>query len=524
MNICKGLFLLAWSVFSSVAYPQEAESIPVSHYFSFHNPLYLELRVPFSEIVAFSKIPQTRHALFDIPGDHDADDSNTEADPVADYKTSFPHKTQPNISRFEKAILTAYLEKPDDVVLAKFLALYHLNKSLLRKTGGEAVRHTVIAQYFLNRALDLGGRSAWLRDALAKTDGKINSLISRESADEDYAANLEDGHAAHQYFRTAFFDNHEENRYSAVEKLFSDFASHPKNLFTNVYLTTSGVWVGGEAIYEDPTVLYNFVIASYFSVRSRVLAEEAEVLWREDPEHNKRFRLATFVGGWTVPARRWLAKLHGDAAAIKSLDAEHNKWLAINPEFHSGPVGLLMFEEKENFAEGFAAYELGRKYCFDIVSNNLTCTNWPYASHNILAFILGEVDFYLKAGLVDEARNILTVRHIPIDILGGDFQYWDLGREAWIHREDNLERIAELYANDDPSDDPTNFLLNEHKWGPSTINCQGCHQRQGKVWPEGEVERVLSIVDEFPPIGEGKWPTVSTTWYGSSQKVHLNRP
>jgi hypothetical protein len=441
----------------------------------------------------------------------------TVSDPASDYETYIPHKTQPKISRFEKLILAAYLKKTNDVSLAQFLAVYHLNQSLLRRKDGKAVGHTIIAQYFLNRSLDLGGDRRWVRKALAETDKELNELIARGHANDNAAENADENHAAHKYFRTAFFGNHEENRYISVEKLMDDFASHPNNMLTNTYLTTANIWVGGEAGYDDPTILYSFVLSSYFSVRARTLAEGVEELWREDPVYNKRFRLATLIGGWTVPARRWLAKLHEDHQAVKLLDAEHRKWLEINTAFTSVPVGLMLFDEKENFDEGFAAWEAGRRHCEE-APPNLSCINWPRSSFNILSFVLGEVDFFLKAGQLEQAKTLLSWRFIPIDIFADSFAVWDLGRDAWEHRENNLESIAELYQNDNPNDDPTHFLLKQHKWGPNTITCQVCHQRQSKVWPEGEVDRVFSIADEFPPIGSGNWPEVSTTWYGSVKR------
>lgn len=458
-----------------------------------------------------------RNVLYGTAGRLEALSNATVSDPVADYETYIPHKTQPKISRFEKVILAAYLEKPNDSSLAQLLALYHLNKSLLRRKGGEAVGHTIIAQYFLNRSLDLGDDPRWVRKALSKTDGELKQLIARGRATHNEASDAEDDHAAHEYFRTAFFDNHEENRYVAVKMLLDDFVSYPNNTLTNTYLTTANIWVGGEAGYDDPTILYSFVLSSYFSVRARTLAERVEMRWREDPMRNERFRLATLIGGWTVPARRWLAKLQEDQPAVALLDAEHREWLQINRAFHSVPVGLMLFEEKENFVEAFAAWEAGRTHCEE-APLNLSCINWPRSSFNILSFVLGEVDFFLKAGQLEQARTLLSWRFIPIDIFAESFALWDLGRDAWKHRENNLERIAELYQNDDPNDDPAHFLLKQHKWGPGTITCQTCHQRQSKVWPEGEVDRVLSIADEFPPIGSGNWPEVSTTWYGSVKR------
>jgi len=438
-------------------------------------------------------------------------------DPLSDYETFIPRSTQPQISRGEKRLVKAYLDNIDNAGLAQLLALYHLSRSLLRYSDGDAVKHTILAQYFLRRSQDLGSDRRWIRDSLQATEVRLQLLSFFRSFTNDAQANADEYHPAHEYFRETFFNNHEGNRFIALEKLLDDYFEHPENTLTNTYLTTVNIWMGGEANYDDPTILYHFVMSSYFSVRARDLAEQREILWRQNPATNTRFRLATLIGGWTVPARRWLAKLQGDVAAVASLDNEHNQWLAINTAFTSVPVGLMLFPENDRFDEGFAGWEAGRNYCDKVSPTDLSCINWPRASFNILSFILSEADFFLKKGDVATARTLLSLRNLPIPIFAESFAVWDLGREAWEHREQNAEKIAALYQNDNPADDPTNFLLKKHQWGPQAIVCQVCHQRQSKQWPEGEVERVLTQTDEIPPIGEGNWPAVSTTWYGSSK-------
>ncbi|GGO83300.1 hypothetical protein GCM10011348_26740 [Marinobacterium nitratireducens] len=442
--------------------------------------------------------------------------------PLYDYETQVPRATQPDISRREKRLLGAYLDRVDHAGLAQLLALYHLKRSLLRDSGGQAIKHTILAQYFLHRSLDLGRDKWWIRKSLQATEAQLHQWFETRRPHNDAADNADENHPAHIFFREIFFNNHEGDRFIALEKLLDDFAEHPRNMLTNTYLTTVNIWMGGEADYDDPTVLYHFVLSSYFSVRARYLAEERETLWRENPNEHSRFRLATLIGGWTVPARRWLARLHGDDTAVQRLDAEHNHWLAINTAFVSVPVGLMLFEENDKFAEGFAAWEAGRDYCDKVSPTDLSCIDWPRASFNILSFVLGEVDFYLKSGQLAVAESLLSLRHIPNEYFAESFAVWDIGREAWLHREQNLEQIAALYQNEDPGDDPSHFLLKQHRWGPGTFICQVCHQRQSKEWPEGEVERVLSWTDEIPPVGEGNWPPVSTSWYGSSTSVGLS--
>ena len=438
-------------------------------------------------------------------------------DPVASYETFVPVTAPPRLPVLENVLLTAYLDNVNDKTLAQLLALYHLPKSLLRGNDGAAVAHTIYAQYFLNRSRDLGVKQRWITQALAETDRKLNALIARGAAHDDDAADAQENHAAHAYFRDAFFNNHEENRYGAVTNLLNDFVRHPNNTLTNTFLTTATIWVGGEAARNDPRILQSFILSSYFSIRARALAERVEIRWQQSPQDHHRFRLATLIGGWSVPARRWLAKLHGDAAAVQALDQEHNQWLDINPAFHSVPVGLMLFEEP-NWLEGLGAWQRGADAC-NAAPTNLVCLTWPYVSFNQMPFLLGQVDFLLKAGAVDAARGILALRNIPIDIFAGSFPLWDFGQDPWLHREENLERIAELYQNGDPGDDPSHFLLKQHKWGPGTILCQVCHERQGRQWAAGDVERTLSIADEFPPIGAGNWPAVSTTWYGATKRA-----
>lgn len=424
-------------------------------------------------------------------------------DPIADYETKLPHGAQPQLTTFEKVVLPAYLENTGDRRLAMLLAIYHLDKSLLRgRQDGDSLKHTIIAQYFLHRVVDLGGGQKWVTAALDKTEKEIRKITNRTVLD------LSEGHEAHKYFINAFNYN-EQNRYTAVAKLFDYFVQNPGNVLTNAYLTASNIWVGGEAGYEDPTVLYHMLLSSYFSVRTVQLAQQAAAAWDLDPVSNKRFRLETILGGWTVPARRWLAKLHGNQDAITLLDVEHRSWLAINRAFHSASIGLMMFDEPANFWEGFNAWFAGGTHCEEEPTIR-TCIDTPRISYNLLAFTLGFADYFIKAGMLDAAQGVLMFRYFP-------FTHWDgwyLGQEAWLHRENNMQSIYALYNDGDPANDPTHFLLKSRKWGASTITCQMCHQAQGRGWTQEEV-------DAPPPLPHGtistisSWPIVTTTWYGS---------
>lgn len=422
------------------------------------------------------------------------------------WETQLPRGSLPRITPVEKHLLIAYLERPDDVRLAAILALYHLNESLLRPghKDGDAISHSIIAQYFLNRAQDLGNHDLWVRIALEKNHLKLSRIANRS-----VTVDVSENHQAHSYFIDAFNYN-EQNRYVAVDKLLDDYAQHPNNALTNAYLTASNIWVGGEAGYEDPTVLYSFVLSSYFSVNTVYLAKKLENAWQADPINNQRFRLAPILGGWTVPARRWLARFHGDDAAVALLDEEHRQWLAKNRAFHSASVGLMMFEEPENFLEGIMAWNAGFEHCQEIPTLR-SCIDHPRFSYNNLGFLLGGVDYFIKVGQLDMAQMFLSLKYLP------QFSYegWFLGQEAWEHRESNMMERFELYQNDNPEDDPVHFLLKTRKWGPSTITCQACHQVQGRQWSPEEIDNIILPDESVATIGN--WPEISTSWYGATK-------
>ena len=458
-------------------------------------------------ISSFRSHPAIKRYIQESYSSGDESQGDEVYDPIADYETELLHATQPRISPFERIILSAYLDNPQDVVLAKFLAFHHLSKSLLRaghgKRKAKSLKHTIIAQYFLNRVQDLGENRWWIKKALERTDRKLSRYFKNEGKIDS-----SENHEAHQFFIETF-NYHEESRYIAYRKLLRNFVDQPNNIFTAFQIMALNVWVGGEANYDDPTVLYNFVIAGYFSVHTISTAKRMEDAWVVDPENNNRFRLAPILGGLSISARRWLAKLHGDSTAVTLIDQEHREWLALHPKFHGFTVGAAFFEENENFMEGFAAWSamVEQNGCEGV----RTCMDRPRFSFNLLGVFLGYVDYLLKLGATDAAQFFLSFRYNPF------FQYenWDLGQAAWEQRENNLFEIADLYANDDPNDDPLQFFLTNRKWSSNTSNCQTCHQAQSRFWTEEEKETVIPHLDEILTIGD--WPVVSTTWYGSSQ-------
>ena len=425
-------------------------------------------------------------------------------------ETPLPHSTQVPVPLAERLLVKAYLNAPSDSVLTSFLALTSLNKSLLNRFSqagpGERFKYTLLAQYYLNRAKDLGRREAWIPALISAAQAEIDAVVSRGAA-----VTSEENHPAHRYFNETF--NYKEgNRYTALARLLDDFVEQPKNVYTAFQLTAVNTWIGGEAEFDDPTVLYNFVVGSYLSIHTMGLAQQLEVAWVANNNATPRFRMATILGGFSALNRRWLAKLHGDSVAVQAVDDEHRQWRLVQRAFHAFTVGLSFFEEQEHFAEGIAAWQDSFTHCAEVPVR--TCSNVPRFSHNFASFVLGYVDFLLKAGQADAARQYLSIRHVPEQFPPmAAYQTWDLGRAGWEYRETHVDQIVAAYANGNQADDPMNFMMRKKRWGSDTATCQVCHQAQSTVWTEEEKNVILLPPEAVASVGV--WPRVATTWYGS---------
>ncbi len=430
--------------------------------------------------------------------------------PQAVNETPLPHATQAPVSARDRLLLKAYLNAPGDSTLASFLALTSLNKSLLNPfnqgSQGERFKQTLMAQYFLHRAQDLGRRDGWIAFFLAATQEQIDTVVRRGSV-----VTSEENHPAHRFFNQTF-NYREADRYTALARLLDDFAVQPKNVYTAFLVTAASTWIGGEADYDDATALQNFVVGSYLSIHTMDLARQLEVAWLANNSATPRFRMASILGGFSALNRRWLAKLHGDTQAIAALDDEHRQWRLVQRAFHAFTVGLSFFPEQENFGEGMAAWADSFTHCAQEPVR--TCSNLPRFSHNFQSFVLGYVDFLLKAGQGDAARQFLSIRFVPEQFPPmAAYKDWDLGRAGWEYREANIEPIMAAYANNDPSDDPMNFMLKKKRWGADTATCQVCHQAQSSFWTDEEKEVIVLPPESVATVGN--WPAVATTWYGS---------
>ncbi len=449
--------------------------------------------------------------LFFISGQSFAEDKNyLDADLnqldqayLSEFETYLPNTSILYQPRYEKKLLIYYLNNPNKPSAAAWLAGYHLHKLKRHSiSGGEKVKHAVLAHYFLNRLKVMGVNWSWLNHQLNKNEERLAIYSQDESIPSD-----DEEHPAHQYYRNAFHFN-EQNRHLALAGLLDDFASEPNNVYTAFTINAINLWIGGEADYDDPSALYNFILGSYFSTRTMDMAQRLEEAWMLDPTSAKRFRLSPILGGFSLLQRRWLALVHGDIAAVAAIDDEHRQWRLVNRAFHAFTVGLPFFEEPENFGEGFFAMVDGLEQCSEDPELR-TCLNRPRFSYNLLGFILEYIDFFIKQGDITNATALLQYRHAPHE--AENWAAWDLGREAWLHREENLNEIAALYQNEDPSDDPLHFQMKAKKWGSNTTTCQTCHQVQGLEWTPEEFNTVLLPTENVATVGT--WPVRTTSWW-----------
>ncbi|QIL90222.1 hypothetical protein GNX18_11000 [Microbulbifer sp. SH-1] len=428
-------------------------------------------------------------------------------DPISDYETILPNNSKWLVPPLEKAILAAYLDNPGDVNLSQLNAAFHLLRASVfsqngRVHGGPTVRklqHTIYAQYFLHRSRQLGSDAPWIERSLAITETRLSQWLPVDNPlDHSY------GSYSQNFFLDAFTKN-EYERHEANHLLLKEVLDNPVNLKTNLYVAAVNLWISGESGYDDPTVLYGYLLSAYFGERTQFLAQIAEAAWSENPENNPLFRLANEVGFFTIPNRRWLTALHGDNEAKDSVYIELDQWFSRFPQLYGFPYAAAPFVDPERFSDGMSAYFSS----IDACSNDfiLPCGDTPKAPYNRLAYTLLGADYLLKAGDLNTAHGFLSFRWF----LGDSFDTWLLGQNSWLHREANAEEILARYQNYDPSDDPVNVFIKRQKWGVSTT-CQLCHQQQGKYIPS-ETVFIPSPVDE-QRLFIGNWPEYTVSWFG----------
>ncbi|HET9958488.1 MAG TPA: hypothetical protein VFQ61_28535 [Polyangiaceae bacterium] len=425
------------------------------------------------------------------------------SDPVAEFETFLPLENERPVARAERPLLIRYLENPRDLQVTLQLAAHHAARFAgpARNSRMERSRHGIYALYFLRRAESLGVRERWTRPAIRAIDEQLTRWFR-----SDAALDFSEGTPAQLAFLDAF-NEQERNRHRAAEQLLGEFLEHPTNLTTAIYLAAVSLWNGGESGYADPGMLYSFLDAGYFGQFATELSERAEREWELDPDHRKLFRLGVTTGGMTLPARRWLAGLHGDREGVDLVDAETMQWFAKAPSFYMFPASVYAFGEPDKAASGFDALLRGLDACN--THYTVFCGDNPRATFSGISFFMYLFDYFSRMGQPETAMGMLGAKANP----DYKFDAWYLGQEAWAHREENATRITELYQNSDPKDDPLNTFMKRHKWGPLTSTCQTCHQTQGVKWSAAEKAQIPSLPTADLYVGD--WPIPTIAWDGT---------
>lgn len=432
--------------------------------------------------------------------------------PISDTETVLPHNSQPVISGFEEYILTAYMDNPDSVDLSILMSVYHLFKSKSvgrpyyqrNRKNIRKLKSTIYSQYFLYRAKSLGANAPWIDRALTKTDKRLKKWLP-----QDLTLDFSEGSRAHEFFLEAF-TLREADRYKADKLLLKEVLRKPTNLITNFYVSGVNLWNGSEADYDDPTILYSYIISSYFAERIQDLTILAQQKWLEDPEENELFRGSLEIGGFTLPARRWLAKLHNNDLALESVDQEIPTWLERFPQFYSFTGSATPSTEPGRLAESINRYFAGITSCTSVPEpeRNRFCGNTPRAPFNVITFQFFGLDLFLQAGDVGTATAFLDFKYFP----PLRFDTWTLGQESWNYREDNFDNFIERHQNDDPNDNPVAGVIKTQKWGSSST-CQLCHQNQNFVVSDEDRNATPPRFSDEELFFE-VWPSYTVSWYG----------
>lgn len=429
---------------------------------------------------------------------------------ASDFILEMPNAAGPDITAYEATIASGYLDAPQDIAQVELNAIYHKNKSMLyNDTDASSLKHTILASYFLNRSIELNqaqgsAPAMWVAFSRRKIDRNLHVAMTSQ-------AQTHAGHApSHDTFFEAF-NYTESNRHTAQNALLEELLNDPANVMTMMFAAGSAFWNGSEASYDDPSVLYQYILGSYLTIKTMEMSEEVELAYLEDPQDDRRNRIASILGGWSAAQRHWLAGIHGDSVSKELVNAEHDLWFEFNPIFHGVTIGLAYFRDPARFLKGMGGWNASLSECQIPEAGDFRgCLNKPRFSHNILSIFGGMTDFFIKAGQYGPAQYFLTQLNQNPDL---QFSTFTLGQPLWDLRLNNMAEMNALWTNADPTDDPTMFVSTRHKWGEDTFTCQTCHQTQGREWTQEEQDTIQPTHGTLATIGD--WPEVTTSWYGS---------
>ena len=237
------------------------------------------------------------------------------------------------------------------------------------------------------------------------------------------------------------------DRTAALDDLRIAFFSDPDDPRTALWLGLNHLWIAAEGDRTDPAALDSLVLAEHFLARAQELAPGDER-----------------IPSWLVPTRQALAQIARDRDRVEALEGDLLAAYARDPEFHSFSVAMLGFREPRGslrFERGLEALRAPSETCG---KDDPTCQNAPRWPHNVEGFVSFAADYELKAGNVERARDLLVeLRALP------SYASWPYRAET-EDRWANLDLYADLFANDDPGDDPTHLVLG------SRSSCQACHR------------------------------------------------
>lgn len=262
---------------------------------------------------------------------------------------------------------------------------------------------------------------------------------------------------AEKGFFAAFngFQGEERAKVAPLRNLLAAVATDPTDARTWLILGLNHLWIAAEGDRTDPRLLDHLFLAERYLARAEEL----------NPKDRR-------IPSWLVPVRLSIAEFEGKRGSLaeirRGLDVAYEE----DPDFHSFSVGLLGIAEPKTspaFKQGLEALRAAVDACPEAGAPEAdpTCGNtrrWPHNREGFLTFI---ADYELKAGNVEQARQMLKlVQQDP------DYPKWPFRAEA-EDRVKNLERYAALFANSDPGDDPPHLVS-----GLGRVSCQVCHRGQ----------------------------------------------
>jgi len=250
--------------------------------------------------------------------------------------------------------------------------------------------------------------------------------------------------AAERAFVAAF--NGGGRRDAPLRDLTRAWAADPSDPRTNLLLGLNHLWVVAEGDRTNARILDHLLLSEVFLARAQALA----------PDDDR-------IPSWLDPVRQALAEIEGDEAAVEahwqSLLAAYER----DPAFHSFSVALQAIDEPRGsdlFALGHRALRTAAESgCED---GDPSCENLPRWPHNQEGYLTFWADYELKAGEREKATEVLAmVQTVP------EYETWPYKAEV-EDRVANLDLYLELYANDDPGDDPP-VIIESH-------GCSSCHE------------------------------------------------